>query len=225
MRSLSPLPLWPSDAGRLPWSTAMGYGNAGQPRSSSIETTPTLRLTARRQEEIRLDARRQVEGKKEAFIVAGSRVWLTACRRESSLVRRLSPSVENSTPIARTPRIATRKKLRHPQAPESKNLGGDVRIRTGDKGFAGLCLTTWPRRRIKMADCTTGHLEYLERATGFEPATSTLARWRATSCAKPANARSNIRDHAPQCKHFFRIARKFSAERNPGRDPGRNRRT
>lgn len=28
--------------------------------------------------------------------------------------------------------------------------------------------------------------EYMERATGFEPATSTLARWRATNCAKPA---------------------------------------
>ena len=26
----------------------------------------------------------------------------------------------------------------------------------------------------------------MERATGFEPATSTLARWRATNCAKPA---------------------------------------
>ena len=33
----------------------------------------------------------------------------------------------------------------------------------------------------------------MERATGFEPATSTLARWRATNCAKPANARSNTR--------------------------------
>ena len=26
----------------------------------------------------------------------------------------------------------------------------------------------------------------MERATGFEPAASTLARWRATNCAKPA---------------------------------------
>jgi hypothetical protein len=29
----------------------------------------------------------------------------------------------------------------------------------------------------------------MERATGFEPATSTLARWRATNCAKPATRR------------------------------------
>ena len=25
--------------------------------------------------------------------------------------------------------------------------GGETRIRTGDKGFAGLCLTTWPSRQ------------------------------------------------------------------------------
>ena len=29
------------------------------------------------------------------------------------------------------------------------NAGGDVRIRTGDEGFAGLCLTTWPRRHLR----------------------------------------------------------------------------
>ena len=27
-------------------------------------------------------------------------------------------------------------------------LGGENRIRTGDEGFAGLCLTTWPSRRL-----------------------------------------------------------------------------
>ena len=30
-----------------------------------------------------------------------------------------------------------------------KIRGGGDRIRTGDKGFADLCLTTWPRRQIK----------------------------------------------------------------------------
>ena len=29
--------------------------------------------------------------------------------------------------------------------------GGEARIRTGGKGFAGLCLTTWPLRRSKKA--------------------------------------------------------------------------
>ena len=30
----------------------------------------------------------------------------------------------------------------------SKVPGGEARIRTGDKGFAGLCLTTWPLRQL-----------------------------------------------------------------------------
>ena len=35
-----------------------------------------------------------------------------------------------------------------PGSPEPLGVsGGDDRIRTGDKGFAGLCLTTWPRRQ------------------------------------------------------------------------------
>ena len=34
-----------------------------------------------------------------------------------------------------------------PAEPRPQYVGGDARIRTGDKGFAGLCLTTWPRRR------------------------------------------------------------------------------
>ena len=29
--------------------------------------------------------------------------------------------------------------------------GGEARIRTGGKGFAGLCLTTWPLRRKRTA--------------------------------------------------------------------------
>ncbi len=29
-----------------------------------------------------------------------------------------------------------------------KEFGGADRNRTGDKGFANLCLTTWPRRRV-----------------------------------------------------------------------------
>ena len=38
--------------------------------------------------------------------------------------------------------------------------GGDDRIRTGDEGFAGLCLTTWPRRQI----CTSEKKSRRERA-------------------------------------------------------------
>ena len=44
-----------------------------------------------------------------------------------------------------------------------------------DGGFADLCLTTWLRRR-------------LERETGFEPATSTLARLHSTTELLPLNS-------------------------------------
>ena len=32
-----------------------------------------------------------------------------------------------------------------------ESSGGEARIRTGGKGFAGLCLTTWPLRRKRTA--------------------------------------------------------------------------
>ena len=82
--------------------------------------------------------------------------------------------------------------------------GGEARIRTGGEGFAGPCLTTWPLRHMKEAG-VTGLGAHMERATGFEPATSTLARWRATNCAKPASARDNIREPSASCKPKFQI--------------------
>ena len=53
--------------------------------------------------------------------------------------------------------------------------GGATRIRTGDQGFAGPCLS-----HLAMAPCKLKALSLMERATGFEPATSTLARWRSS---------------------------------------------
>ena len=75
---------------------------------------------------------------------------------------------------------------RAPAAPIA-HVGGDDRNRTGDKGFAGPCLTAWPRRRLssrakplreKEAAAETGDgLAFtMERKTGLEPATPTLAR-------------------------------------------------
>ena len=99
--------------------------------------------------------------------------------------------------------------------------GGEARIRTGGEGFAGPCLTTWPLRHMKEAG-VTGLGAHMERATGFEPATSTLARWRATNCAKPASARDNIREPSASRKPKFQIRwKKFwgagpHAERNTG---------
>src|SRR5262245_25197765 len=55
--------------------------------------------------------------------------------------------------------------------------GGGDRNRTDDKGFADLCLTTWLRRRPLVC---TGERR-VERETGFEPATSTLARSHSTT--------------------------------------------
>ena len=49
----------------------------------------------------------------------------------------------------------------------------------------------------------------MERATGFEPATSTLARWRATNCAKPATQGiiygNHRRDASENLKFFERL--------------------
>jgi hypothetical protein len=70
---------------------------------------------------------------------------------------------------------------------------GDDRIRTGDEGFADLCLTTWPRRQIKkLIVLKIGHCHFLftifnlqqaflERAMGFEPMAFSLARRRYTT--------------------------------------------
>ena len=81
--------------------------------------------------------------------------------------------------------------------------GGEARIRTGDKGFAGLCLTTWPLRHICKRPILDRPVEYMERATGFEPATSTLARLRATNCAKPASQEILYARRRPNASIFF----------------------
>ena len=63
-----------------------------------------------------------------------------------------------------------------------QKFGGDARIRTGGEGFAGLCLTTWPRRHPgvlsykELVGFPTSSSKTMERTTGFEPATLTLAR-------------------------------------------------
>ena len=72
------------------------------------------------------------------------------------------------------------KKARHEAGLELD--GGDARIRTGGEGFAGPCLTTWPRRHPgvlsykELVSYPTSSSKTMERTTGFEPATLTLAR-------------------------------------------------
>jgi hypothetical protein len=53
----------------------------------------------------------------------------------------------------------------------------------GNKGFAGLCLTAWLRRRKKegLHVLSDGLTPLPKRETGLEPATPTLARWCSTN--------------------------------------------
>ncbi len=59
--------------------------------------------------------------------------------------------------------------------------GGGDGIRTRVYGFAGRCLASRPPHHIRRTTVPmTGQQVVCERTTGFEPATSTLARWRSS---------------------------------------------
>ena len=62
-----------------------------------------------------------------------------------------------------------------------RKYGGENRIRTGGEGFAGPCLTTWPSRHYQKKPARKRAPNELERTTGLEPATPTLARWCSTN--------------------------------------------
>ena len=78
-----------------------------------------------------------------------------------------------------------------------------IGIEPMDKGFADLCLTTWLRRlncQTKGEGLSCWLLESwpspvisLERETGFEPATSTLARSHSTAELLPLGGFDSIR--------------------------------
>ena len=77
-----------------------------------------------------------------------------------------------------------------------------IGIEPMDKGFADLCLTTW-LRRLNSQTKGEGHScrmlsrglrpQSLERETGFEPATSTLARSHSTAELLPLGESDSIR--------------------------------
>ena len=63
-----------------------------------------------------------------------------------------------------------RKSERAPRGVPSTSLGGETRIRTGDKGFAGLCLTTWPsRQRYEKGRYETGPIKSWSGLRGSNP--------------------------------------------------------
>ena len=101
----------------------------------------------------------------------------------------------------------------------------------GDKGFAGPCLTTWPRRLgelilwhslmtvkeprplpawapplrdEKKPGLQPGEFEFMERETGIEPATSTLARLHSTAELLPLSTPKGERqfnNRGASCQH------------------------
>ena len=87
---------------------------------------------------------------------------------------------QNRTPLAHQ-RVAPRKTKKALYLQCFSFSGGATQNRTGGEGFADLCLTAWLWRRIIKQEITHRYLLFLlERITGLEPATSTLARWRST---------------------------------------------
>src|SRR5215831_5511647 len=78
----------------------------------------------------------------------------------------------------RTPhflRIESEPRVLNPRWVEAR-----VRIELTHKGFADLSLTTWVPR-LQRSQIRTKRNKVLERETGFEPATSTLARSHSTT--------------------------------------------
>ena len=105
-----------------------------------------------------------------------------------------------------------------------KSLGGDVRIRTGDKGFAGLCLTTWPRRRI----CEGPDWPALGNSwSGLRGSNPRPQPWQ--GCALPTalspRAGINIRKPPTECKNFFEqfLPNVPQTKEHAGQHPNRSR--
>jgi hypothetical protein len=89
------------------------------------------------------------------------------------------------------------------------NMEARVGIEPTHKGFADLSLTTWVPRLKLSGRCGPPYTkpladrgaqeDYLERETGFEPATSTLARSHSTTELLPPLLQSKIAKPNSEC--------------------------
>ena len=83
--------------------------------------------------------------------------------------------------------------------------GGEARIRTGGKGFAGLCLTTWPLRRICKGPIEIGPGTFNGADNGARTRDPNLGKVVLYQLSHVRLRGFNIRDDPSECKNYFRI--------------------
>ena len=89
--------------------------------------------------------------------------------------------------------------------PTIKSYGGGSRIRTGGKGFAGLCLTTWPLRLICKGPIEIGPGAYNGADNGARTRDPNLGKVVLYQLSHVRLRESTIRNQTIMCKSFFMI--------------------
>ena len=82
-------------------------------------------------------------------------------------------------------------------------LGGEARIRTGGKGFAGLCLTTWPLRRICKGPTLIGPGTYNGADNGARTRDPNLGKVVLYQLSHVRLRVINLRELSKRRKYFF----------------------
>ena len=81
--------------------------------------------------------------------------------------------------------------------------GGEARIRTGGKGFAGLCLTTWPLRRICKGPTLIGPGAYNGADNGARTRDPNLGKVVLYQLSHVRLRVINLRELSKRRKYFF----------------------
>ena len=81
--------------------------------------------------------------------------------------------------------------------------GGEARIRTGGKGFAGLCLTTWPLRRICKGPTLIGPSAYNGADNGARTRDPNLGKVVLYQLSHVRLRVINLRELPKRRKYFF----------------------